>query len=84
MPMLSQAEIGLAEADERIAEADRNIQMIESLLPRLEINGYAALEVEHRLHLMNQALAHLREQRRAIVESLDGDEPLPLIVRRPN
>jgi hypothetical protein len=82
--MLSEAEIGLAEADERIAEADRNIQMIESLLPRLEINRYAALEVEHRLHLMNQALAHLRAQRRAIVESLDGDEPMPLIVRRAN
>jgi hypothetical protein len=82
--MLSQAEIGLAEADERLAEADRNIQIIESLLPRLEVNGYAALEVEHQLHLMNQALEHLRAQRRAIVETLDGTETLPLIVRRAN
>jgi hypothetical protein len=82
--MVTQAELGLAEADERIAEADRNIQKIASLLPDLVVNGDVSLEVERRLVLLTRALWHLRAQRRAIVESLDGDEPLPRIVRRPH
>jgi hypothetical protein len=82
--MMSQAEIGLAEVDERIAEADRNIQQIASLLPDLEVHGYPSVDVEQRLQLMAQALHHLRAQRRAIVETLDGVEPLPRIVRRAN
>jgi hypothetical protein len=82
--MLTQAELGLAEADERIAEADRNIQRIASLLPDLAVDGDVSLEVQRRLELMTRALLHLRAQRRAIIESLDGDEPLPRIVRRPH
>jgi len=82
--MVSQAELGLAEADECIAEADRNIQRIEALLPDLEVNGYAAREVERRLQLMMRALHHLRAQRRVIVETLDGVEPMPRIARRPH
>jgi len=80
--MESQAEMGLAEADAHIAEADRNIQKIEALLPNLAFNGNAAREVQRGLQLMIVALKHLREQRRTIVEALDGTEPLPLIVRR--
>jgi hypothetical protein len=82
--MVSQAEFGLAEADECIAEADRNIQKIASLLPGLPRDGDLSFEVQRRLALLTQALLHLREQRRAIVETLDGHEPMPLIVRRPH
>ena len=63
--MVTQAELGLAEADERIAEADRNIQRIASLLPDLAVNGDVSLEVERRLELMTRALWHLRAQRRS-------------------
>ena len=80
--MLSHAEFGLAEADERIAEADRNIQKIASLVPDLPVDGDLSLEVRRRLALLTRALLHLRAQRRAIVETLDGNEPMPLIVRR--
>jgi hypothetical protein len=82
--MMSQAEIGLAEVDDRLAEADRNIRRIEALLPDLQLDGHASIDVEHRLQLMIQAMHHLRAQQRAIVETLDGDEPLPRIVRRAN
>jgi hypothetical protein len=82
--MMSQAELGLAEVDDSIDEADRNIRQIESLLPELELSGVASSDVEYRLQLLLQALHHLRAQRRAIVETLDGVETLPRIVRRPN
>jgi hypothetical protein len=80
--MLVQAELGLAEADERIAEADRNIQKIASLLPGLAGDGDVSVEVQRRLELMVVALSHLRAQRTAIVATLDGEEPLPRIMRR--
>src|SRR5262249_35286471 len=80
-PMMSQAEIGLVEVDESIAAADRNIQQIASLLPDLAGRGYAHVELERRLTLRTQPLHPLRAQRRAIIETLDGSEPLPRIVR---
>jgi hypothetical protein len=82
--MLVQAELDLAEADERIAEADHNIRRIASLLPGLAGDGDVSFEVQRRLELMVVALTHLRAQRRTIVATLDGEQPLPRIMRRPH
>ena len=79
--MHSQAEIGLAEVDDRMAEADRNIRQIGSLLPQLADIGYPTEEVESRLQLMTKALHHLHAQRRNIVETLDRNGPPPRVVR---
>jgi hypothetical protein len=79
--MHSQAEIGLAEIDDRMAEADRNIRQIGSLLPQLADIGYPTEEVENRLDLMTKALHHLHAQRRNIVETLDRAGPPPRVVR---
>jgi hypothetical protein len=79
--MLTQAEIGLAEADERIAEADQNIRQIGSLIPQLALQGYPTTEVEEYLAQMQRALHHLHAQRRHIVAALDGDEPPPRVAR---
>lgn len=77
----SQAEIGLAEIDESIADADRNIQKLGSLLPELAVHGHPTDELEDKLTLMTKALHNLRAQRRTIMDTLDGDEPLPRIAR---
>jgi len=81
MQITWQAESGLAEIDERIADADRNINQIGTLIPELEIKGYSTTNIERELALMRKALHHLRAQRRTIVDTLDGDEPLPRIAR---
>jgi hypothetical protein len=81
MQIAWEAESGLAEIDERIADADRNISQISRLIPELEIKGYPTTNVERDLALMRTALHHLRAQRRTIVETLDEDEPLPRIAR---
>ena len=59
----------LAEADLRIEEAERNIRHVEALLPWLSAQGYATAEIEDQLGLMSEALHHLKEQRRLIVET---------------
>ena len=59
----------LAEADIRIEEAERNIRHVEALLPWLSAQGYATAEIEDQLGLMSEALHHLKEQRRLIVET---------------
>jgi len=41
MEIAWQVEIGLAEIDERIADADRNISQLGSLIPELADKGYA-------------------------------------------
>lgn len=79
--MISEAEIGLAEADDCIAEADRNIREIQSLIPQLVDIGYPTTEVENHLGAMTQALQQLHARRRAIVETLDRAEPPPRIAR---
>ena len=81
MQIAWEAESGLAEIDERIADADRNISQISTLIPELEIKGYSTTNVERDLALMRTALHHLRAQRRTIVETLDEDGPLPRIAR---
>jgi hypothetical protein len=74
-----QAEIGLAELDDNIAHADRNIRQVGSLLPQLADKGHATAEIEDKLILMTKALHCLRAERRSILETLEGDEPLPRI-----
>ncbi|MBO0763410.1 MAG: hypothetical protein J2P50_02280 [Hyphomicrobiaceae bacterium] len=59
----------LAQADSRIAEAERNIRHVESLLPWLSAQGYATAEIESQLGLMSEALNRLKEQRRLIAET---------------
>jgi len=76
-----QAEIGLAEIDDRIADADCNINQLASLVPELAIKGYSTTDIEDKLALMRTALQHLRAQRHTIVETLDGTEPPPRIAR---
>jgi hypothetical protein len=57
----------LAQADSRIAEAERNMRHVEALLPRLSARGVSTVEIEGHLGLMAEALHHLKEQRRLIV-----------------
>jgi hypothetical protein len=59
----------LALADSRIQEAERNIRHVESLVSKLSAQGHATIEIEHQLGLMSEALHHLKEQRRLIVET---------------
>lgn len=76
-----QAEIGLAEIDESIAHADRNIRTLGSLLPKLASNGHPTDELEDKLTLMTKALHNLRAQRRTIMDTIDGEEPMPRIAQ---
>jgi len=78
--MLSQAEIGLDKIDENIADADRNIRELGSLVPLLAAKGYRTVEIEETLTKLWQVLQRLQFQRHAIVEMLDGNE-LPRIAR---
>jgi hypothetical protein len=59
----------LAQADSRIQEAERNIRHVESLLPWFSAQGYSTADLQSQLGLMSQALHHLKEQRRLIVET---------------
>ncbi len=59
----------LAQADSRIEEAERNIRHVESMLPWFNAQGYSTEELQSQLGLMSQALHHLKEQRRLIVET---------------
>jgi hypothetical protein len=68
--MRSERDFKLAEADSRIAEAERNIRHVESLLPQLTEQGYSTAQIEEHLDLMTEALHHLKEQRRLIASTL--------------
>jgi hypothetical protein len=57
----------LAQADSRIAAAERNIRNVQAMLPRLNAQGVSTIEIESHLGLMAEALRHLKEQRRLIV-----------------
>ena len=67
--MTLEQNLKLAQADNRIEEAERNIRHVESLLPWLTAQGYSTSEIEGQLGLMSEALHHLKEQRRLIVET---------------
>jgi hypothetical protein len=59
----------LALADSRIQEAERNIRDVETLVSRLNAQGHVTAEIQSQLGLMSEALHHLKEQRRLIVET---------------
>jgi hypothetical protein len=80
--MISEFEMGLAEADERIAEAESNIRQIGSLIPELVKNGYTTVEVEGQVEQMMQALDQLHAQRQSIIENLDGTQAPPRIIQK--
>ena len=80
--MISELEMGLAEADERIAEAESNIRQLGSLLPELAMNGYEVAEVEGQVQQMVQALDNLHTQRQSIIETLDGAHSPPRIIQQ--
>jgi hypothetical protein len=61
--MLSDAGTGLAHADQSIAQAERNIRQLGSLLPQLADTGFPMVEVEDQLALMAQMLDALKAQR---------------------
>jgi hypothetical protein len=65
--MRSNPQVQLAQADSRIAAAERNIRHVEALVPRLNAQGLSTIEIESHLDLMTEALHHLKEQRRLIV-----------------
>ena len=79
--MNSQAEMGLAEIDQKIADSDRNIRKVGSLVPKLAMNGYPTAEIEKTLTLMCHVLHRLQSQRRTIAETLDRDYLLPRIAQ---
>ena len=79
--MNSQAEMGLAEIDQKIADSDRNIRTVGSLVPKLATNGYPTAEIEKTLALMCHVLHRLQSQRRTIAEALDGDYLPPRIAQ---
>jgi hypothetical protein len=80
--MISELEMGLAEADERIAEAENNIRQLGSLIPELANQGYATTEVEGHVEQMQLVLDHLHEQRQSIIQNLDGSEAPPRIIQQ--
>jgi len=77
----SQAELGLADIDDSLADADRNIRQLGAMIPELESKGYPTDQVERELTVMTKALHSLRAKRHALMETLDGREPLPRIAR---
>jgi hypothetical protein len=79
--MLSQAETGLVKIDENMADAERNIRELKSLVPLLAAKGYPTAEIEEYLTMLWQVLQRLQVQRSAIVEMLDGNELPPRIAQ---
>jgi hypothetical protein len=67
--MIIERDLRLAQADVHIEEAERNIRNVEALLPWLTAQGYSTADIEGQLGLMSEALYHLKEQRRLIVET---------------
>jgi hypothetical protein len=67
--MSIESDLRLAQADVHIEEAERNIRNVEALLPWLTAQGYSTADIEGQLGLMSEALYHLKEQRRLIVET---------------
>jgi hypothetical protein len=67
--MIIERDLRLAQADVHFEEAERNIRNVEALLPWLTAQGYSTADIEGQLGLMSEALYHLKEQRRLIVET---------------
>ena len=76
--MLSDTGLGLARADHDIAEAERNIKRLKTLVAKISMQGYPTIEVETQLKNMTQMLAQLKSQRWEIEGMLD--EPYALVL----
>lgn len=61
--MYSEAGIGLARADRSIAEAERNLRELGTLIPQLAERGYVTDHIENHVAAMTQILDNLRSQR---------------------
>lgn len=67
--MSLERDLKLAQAESRIEEAERNIRRVEALLPEISAQGYSTTEIEGHLDLMSEALYHLKQQRRLIMDA---------------
>lgn len=67
--MSLERDLKLAQAESRIEQAERNIRQVESLLPQLSAQGFSTSEIEGHLDLMSEALFHLKQQRRLIMDA---------------
>ncbi|MDX2204477.1 MAG: hypothetical protein NW223_17125 [Hyphomicrobiaceae bacterium] len=61
--MYSEAGIGLAHADRSIAQAERNLQQLNTLLPQLAERGFETREIETHMQTLGEILDNLRSQR---------------------
>jgi hypothetical protein len=61
--MLSEAGTGLVRADRSIAEAERNVQALEALIPQIAARGYSTTQVEEQIEVLTQMLTYLKSQR---------------------
>jgi len=69
--VLSDTGVGLARADHDMAQAERNIRRLKTLVAKAAMQGYPTTEVEDQLKAMTQMLAHLKSQRWEIEGLLD-------------
>lgn len=69
--VLSDTGLGLARADHDIAQAERNIKRLKTLVAKISMQGYPITEVENQLKAMTQMLAQLKSQRWEIEGLLD-------------
>jgi hypothetical protein len=61
--MYSEAGIGLAHADRSIAQAERNLKQLNSILPQLAQSGFETREIEGHMEALGEILDNLRSQR---------------------
>ena len=69
--VLSDTGLGLARADHDMAQAERNIRRLKTLVAKISMQGYPIIEVENQLKAMTQMLAQLKSQRWEIEGLLD-------------
>jgi len=61
--MLSEAGAGLARCDRTIEETERNVRVLEAMLPQMAAKGYATDKVQEQIQMLTQMLSHLKTQR---------------------
>jgi hypothetical protein len=61
--MLSEAGAGHARCDRTIEETERNVRVLEAMLPQMIAKGYPTDKVEEQIHMLTQMLSHLKTQR---------------------
>jgi DNA-binding transcriptional regulator GbsR (MarR family) len=61
--MLSEAGAGLARCDRTIEETERNVRVLEAMIPQMVAKGYATDKVEQQIQMLTQMLSHLKTQR---------------------